>query len=287
MASSGLPSSAFSENYETAGPVLRKLYDSKLRLAILDALKDGPLRLAELRRKVNANAPNTSSKAKDLEDLSLVERSGGQYRLTPYGKATRKMLKKSLRFHATYEKFREFWNARKTEDIPSDLWLRLGDLAESEIKKGTKVSPTTVYRYCVERFKSIKDRFFVLSAIHELDFRHIFMEKIDRGADVRLITTPEVLDFLVEMAKKDELFKEHAMRLAKKEGGFLIYEDSLTAFLSLADDLIILDLESKEPPGHYLSACLASSDAQAVQWGLELFDHYAAGSKPVSPSLFS
>src|SRR5512137_125435 len=113
-----MASSLFLQNYTLAEPTLRKLYDSKLRLAILEALGDGPMRLADLRRTVNSNAPNTSTKAKDLEDMGLVERIEGDYALTPYGRAVSAKIHESVEFYATYEKFKEFWWTHVTSGIP-------------------------------------------------------------------------------------------------------------------------------------------------------------------------
>ena len=60
--------------YET----LRSLTSSRLRQNILNSLNK-PMRLCELKRAVGSNAPNTSSKAKDLQNLGLVKRDRGDY----------------------------------------------------------------------------------------------------------------------------------------------------------------------------------------------------------------
>jgi len=56
------PPSELLADYDSAKDTIHKLYNSRLRLAILDALKDKPMRLSDLRRAVGANAPNTSPK---------------------------------------------------------------------------------------------------------------------------------------------------------------------------------------------------------------------------------
>jgi len=107
MASLGI-----SKEYASIEPIVSKLYNSKLRIAILDALTNGPMRLADLKRAVDANAPNTSSKAKDLEEMGMLIRGNEGYRITPYGAMALEKLKGTLDYHTVYEEFKEFWNER-------------------------------------------------------------------------------------------------------------------------------------------------------------------------------
>jgi predicted transcriptional regulator len=129
--------SEFLENYRMVEPTIRKLYDSSLRLAILDALKDGPMRLADLRRAVDANAPNTSSKAKELEGMGLIKRENGEFTLTSWGKAVCERISESSKFYATYEKFKNFWETHHLEGIPPEFMNRVGDLYDSWLVQRT------------------------------------------------------------------------------------------------------------------------------------------------------
>ena len=96
------------KDYDLAEGTIRGLYDSRLRLAILDALRDKPMRLADLGRAVDAKAPNTSSRAKELEEMGLIERAGGNLRLTGFGRAALDKMVDSIEFYANYEKFKKF-----------------------------------------------------------------------------------------------------------------------------------------------------------------------------------
>jgi len=103
------------------------------------------MRLADLRRAVNSNAPNTSSKAKDLTAMGLVEREGGDYRLTPYGRAVRNKSEEFFQFYATYEKFKDFWSTHDTSGIPDFLWARIGELNNSELVRNIETNPALAY----------------------------------------------------------------------------------------------------------------------------------------------
>jgi predicted transcriptional regulator len=126
------------DDYQVAGDLARKLLDSKLRLGILAALEKGPMRLADLRREVNANAPNASSKAKDLERLGLVERIDGDFALTAYGRAVKERVEESLRFYATYEKFKEFWSTHHMESLPPEFIDSFDVLNDSVLIKASR-----------------------------------------------------------------------------------------------------------------------------------------------------
>ena len=123
------------QNYEECEEIVRKLYDSKLRLGILDALSNGPLRLADLRRSVNANAPNTSSKAKELEEMGLIERAGSEYSISGWGKILHDNISRSLRLMAAKEKLSEYWKLHYMDGIHKKYYDEIGTYIYAKIVK--------------------------------------------------------------------------------------------------------------------------------------------------------
>ncbi len=115
---------------------LRFLVSSRLRLRILEAL-DTPMRLSDLRRVVGANAPNTSSKAKDLQFLRLIEREDGNYKITRAGVVVRSRIKLLLDTLDSLYTHWEFWE-KMLEKIPDEMLFLVHEFREARFVKNTK-----------------------------------------------------------------------------------------------------------------------------------------------------
>ena len=274
-----MSSSDFLKNYELAEPTIRKLYDSKLRLAILDALKDGPLRLADLRRVVNANAPNTSSKAKDLESMGIIERMEGDYQLTPYGRSVRNKIEQSLEFYATYEKFKEFWESLDTSGIPEFLFDRISDLNDSMFVKNTETEVVKSYEYFLEFLKTIKSRFYGVTPIFHKEWVTISKLLIEKGVDAQIVATEDVIRQVVKYST--DRFKKLC---DEKNVKVYLAEEGLLAAFTVTESTLSFTLREKHPPVCYMTMDLYSQSPRAIKWGLDLFDYYKKQAKPVKLS---
>jgi predicted transcriptional regulator len=272
--------SSFLDNYSLAEPTIRRLYDSRLRLAILDALKEGPMRLADLRRQVNANAPNTSSKAKELEGMGLVERLEGDFSLTPYGKAVRNRAQESFEFYATYEKFKGFWNKQRTDGIPQELWFRIGELNNSQLMQNIPSNVTAAHDSFVLLLNSIKTKFYGVSPIFHEEYLHATLLMLRKQVDTQLILNPEIFRVMANMPKK---LKTELRELCKNAKWYL-YDKELRVAFTVSESFLSLALEPKDNSMHYMNKDLQSTDPRAVSWGLDLFEHYKKQSTPVKLS---
>jgi predicted transcriptional regulator len=115
---------------------LKTLVNSRLRLEILESLEQ-PMRLSDLRRAVDANAPNTSSKAKDLEALGLIKRSNGDYEMTPAGHIVRKKLTVLNDTLETLHEHAEFWE-KTLEALPQKLINCIHEFKGAQLIRNTR-----------------------------------------------------------------------------------------------------------------------------------------------------
>ena len=273
-----MASSEFLENYKIAGPVLRKLYDSSLRIAILDALKDGPLRLADLRRKVDANAPNTSSKAKDLEGLGLVERVGGDYRLTQLGAALRATLEEHLSSVATLEAHKEYWLSRRLDFIPRQSWSEIRLIKKSEVVKSPQLDTTYTHDNFAKLLMTVKKGSFKgISPIYHEDYMNAIKNMVANGVNIELVVTPDVAKKIVK-----NLSKEEARLLASYPKIKVYLYDGVDSGISVSDSFIVLCLVSKTDVVSLMDQYLYSEGPNAVKWGTNLFEYYRSRAKPVN-----
>ncbi len=265
------------KSYKLAEPTVRRLYDSRLRLAILDALKDGPLRLADLRRKVDANAPNTSSKAKDLEEMGLVEREGGDYCLSTCGRIVQNKAASSLSFYAAYGKFKDFWNERRLEAIPDEFLARLGDLKNSQLLTCTRTNANAPFELLFKAITSTTDHFYGLAPIYHRMWSELPKHLISKKIDTRLILTEPVFREKVRVLSKEGIIPD----FDKNATFFEIGSNEPWPGFMMAENFFGICFESKSAPNMYLDKLLYSTDPRAIKWGLDLFEHYKTRSRPV------
>jgi len=273
-------SSDFLKSYDIAEPTIRKLYDSRLRLAIIDALKDGPMRLADLRRAVDANAPNTSTKAKDLGEIGIVERVGGNYQLTPYGKAVKEQTESSLDFYATYEKFKDLWETHHTEGIPQEFLFRLGELYNSELIRCSKENPIATHEALVRYLQTVKKEMYAISPVIQNEWVHVLAQLMDNGVKMETVLTEAITKQFAGVAKQAGRVDDF-----DKNIGFYINTEkySLPGTLS-SDSFCCFAIESKAVPGNYFDMKLYSTDSRAIKWAEDLYKYFKERAKPVKLS---
>jgi len=265
-------------DYELAEPTIRKLFDSKLRLAIVDALAEKPMPLSDLRRVVGANAPNTSSKAKDLEEMGIVERNRGQYGLTPYGRAVLHKSKQSFEFYATYEKFKEFWETRHLEGIPQELLLRLADLKESTLMRSSLTDVNKPHDDFVKMLYSLKERFFGLTPVYHSDYLNALILKVQEGLETNLILTSDILSVFTKLP--DDL--RESLKKQSSALNLWVYPSNPHIGFMIGDDFMTLGLEPKDKTTHFIDMAVYSTHPNAIAWCLDLLEYYKIRSKPVN-----
>jgi predicted transcriptional regulator len=271
--------SSFLENYDACEDTIRKLYDSRLRLSILDALKDGPLRLADLRREVDANAPNTSAKAKELEEMGLIERVEGDFVLTLHGRVTLQKITEEAKFYATYEKFKDYWQSRRLDFIPDEPWSKIGMLHNSEVIKSPQTNTTHTHDHFVKNLLAVKKTFNGISPIYHQDYINAIKQMMQNGVVIELIVTSEVFS---EIAKR--LVPEELKLIALYPKIKIYLCERLDSGISVSESFSNLCIVSKTDVVSLMDQYLHSTGPDAVSWGTDLFNYYKERSKPVKLS---
>lgn len=257
----------FLKEYSLAEGVMRKIYDSQLRLSILLALKQGPLRLADLRREVDSNAPNTSAKAKELEEMGLIERVEGDFQLSPWGRAVQERAEDSFRFYACYEKFKGFWETHHMEGIPTRFLIRLGELYDSELVACSKENPIKTHELLVDYLATVKKDLRVVSPILQDEWVRGLAMLGKNGVNMQFVFTELVLMQFAKTASEElEIFE-------KKAKFFQVPENHSIAGFVASDSFFCFSIESKAVPNNYMDMKLYSKSKEAIAWGYDYFEH--------------
>jgi predicted transcriptional regulator len=130
---------------------MRALVSSRLRLNILASLNE-PMRLCDLKRAVRSNAPNTSSKARGLQDLGLIKRDNGNYKITPAGRIIHKRL--SL-LHNTIDAIyshQEFWE-HMLDNLPEELLSSIHEFSNARMIRSNRNDIDKVKKEVLRRIR--------------------------------------------------------------------------------------------------------------------------------------
>jgi predicted transcriptional regulator len=235
---------------------------SKSRLAVIDALRENPLRYSEIMDKTGLSTTDISRQLNRLSSDLLVEKNpSDQYQLTQYGKITAT----SVPLIQFLVENKEFFNTRDLSGIPKELIeniasLRNGTMVDSvyeSIKLQQEIIPTIS-----EHFSMITD-----------DLGPIWVDTtqklVDDGVVVKAIFTPE-------LAKK--VLAEAPSKLVA--GMQIRTMTPLKLVLGYSDKHALLcfsSLDGKPDRNHYLFGY----DIMFKHWAFHCFNHFWRRASPI------
>jgi predicted transcriptional regulator len=202
---------------EASYDALRALTSSKLRWGILDSLEK-PRRLSDLRRIVGANAPNTSTKAKDLQRLGLIERDNGDFKLTHSGRIIHKRLSLLADTMDSLYKHVEFWS-KILDKLPPELLCEVHTFKNARIIKNSRDDLHKVEREVLHFVNKAEGRLLVILPVTSKELISAITE-ISKKVETTLVTlheNPNLRYGLISSDKGTMLFTEMLdMALVKK-----------------------------------------------------------------------
>ncbi len=266
------------KNYDACEDTLKKLYDSRLRIAILDALDKGPMRLADLRRVVDSNAPNTSAKAKELEDMGILERADGDFRLTDWGSVLAMCLRDNMDAMSRLSKVKEYWATHEMGTLPIELQKRLVLVKGLDMRDyGFDVNKSED-DFCKMLRSITGPRFYGLSGIFSRVWVGITAELAQKGVDIKLILTEGVLRSVAETLDTKEKIRE--WESAPNIELFAIDFSPDFAFTACSQFFATRN-KDKATGSQDLYKAVYSTSQEAIDLGLEIFNFYRTKAKPV------
>lgn len=275
-----MSSSEFLDNYKQVGSTIRKLYDSSLRLGILDALSNGPMRLADLRRAVNANAPNTSTKAKELEKMGLIDRVDGDYCLTPWGEIILENIKDSVKLFSTHTLNKEYWDTHLIDEVPVFLRNRLSAFNTAKIIKPKPDDIDWVDNNFINLSLKTKKRLWGMSPVFRKEYIKTMLTLAKNGVDVKIIVPRSLLKSLLPALMKNVF---SVLKKPKNLEFYVIDEDIGWGF-GIGDDFCTASFRSGTDHDTFMDMNLVSHDSECIKFTLDAFDYYLKQAKPVKLS---
>ncbi len=267
--------------YEGVEKSLKFLTTSSVRNKILMSLREGVKDLGDLKdeMKLESSTIIHSVRAMEGEDL-LVEKEDG-YHLTQIGKILSHKLFDMVKTLNALNKNREFWLNHQIDGIPQQFLERIGEIKDGKLVKS---SPTdllkviSTYFELTRKAKELKG----VSPVFIPALLGIMEKVVNRGTDVQIVLTKEVLKTMIEAL--DEKHRRKLKDILRKENNltFWITDDDIKVAFTVTDSILSLGLFSND--GMYdPNVDLISHNKEAINWGRELFEYYRKGAKAIEP----
>ncbi|WP_318568165.1 hypothetical protein [Salinigranum marinum] len=248
------------------------LVRSEHRVAVLDALADGPQSRSELRALTGASASTISRMLREFEARHWIGKEGHQFEATPLGAFVVEGLMRLLGRMETEQTLREVMRWFPTDDVEFDVVRCLRD---AEIVFPTESDPMAPVRRAGQQLRAGTRLRFLTTQVTVQYFDVVRELVSDEGMHVEGVVTPGVYDTLVSdpamAAVYDDLRDSEDVRVLVTEGVPLI--------LQIVDDRVGVGLvdEAATPRG------LICSDADRVhRWAVDTFETYRGEAEPVS-----
>lgn len=255
-------------HYEYIKGDIKFITTSNVRTKIILSLNNGNKDLNALKNELNLESSAALHALKKLENQKIIIKKENKYSLSPVGKLL--VLKSENLFKSFYtiKKYRKIWLNHCINGIPKNLLKEIKYLNNSFLVESTPtdiIKPHTHYTKLMNESSEIKS----ISPIFYYPYIDIYKNALKRGADVKLVLTPLILSKITETAG-NELLRE-----ISSSNKFKLYQidADIKIVFTVTENFLSLGLFSTE--GLYDATMkLISHDADAIEWGNKLFDHY-------------
>ncbi len=252
--------------------------NSNLRTELIICLTNERKPVDALRKELNVSSTSAIHALRELEKCKLLHQDAERnYALTSIGKITARKLVDFNDAAETLHVFESFWLEHDFSAIPDDLLDKVGWLKDSRIISGTPINVLKAYTTIIGLLEESRTVQVVSSIlIPNIEFIHDIFTGLQ---EMHLILTEDVLRPSIESIGQEWLKKI-------PEGYFtlnLVRQNLKIGFFTVTDRFIAL-VPYRLDGTFDLHSNLMSCSKKAIDWGLELFNHYAEMSERVSLS---
>ena len=263
--------------YEEVEEKLRFVATSGVRIKMMISLLEKPKASGELKDELNTSTSTVIHAARDLEKENLIVETPDGFELTNNGRIIALKTMEYIKSFNVVNKFENFWLNHDLSDIPDELLMRMGELADSKIITD---APTDLLRGLSLYFKLIRKakQMYGVSSIFHPRFPDMIEKLAEKGVEMRFIVTPMVFETL-----SSEKYRERLKKLLEKDNFELrLSEKELKIAFTVTDFVLSFALYFLD--GNFDSSNdLLSYNKEAIKWGRDLFKYYYDKAKVIRP----
>jgi predicted transcriptional regulator len=248
---------------------------SEKRKNLLLLLMEGPRDIEQIKTSLNVTSKAMMPQIKILKKQGLVLQKDDTYILSEIGKLVVGNMLPLLSTLEVLEENKEYWASRDTGVVPSELFMRLGELGECRVIEPDMNHLFDLPREFTENLIKSKYIMSSLSYYHPL-YPSLYSKLAKSEAEMEIVLTRAVFERLKEDCR-DEL----EILLNSKNTIIKVCEERLQLpTIAVTEKFMYLCLFDKQEK--YDHRLVMSFDLSALRWGRELFMHYKNLSREVT-----
>lgn len=248
---------------------VRFLATSQNRVALLEALDDGPLRPVEICERLSLSRSATHRNLRDLTDRGWAKRVDDGYIATVCGRlvlGAYNELEETVRLVAEY--------GSSLEPLAdAGLTLSPATLDDAAVTTATENDPHAPLRHYVERVHEIElDRFRGITPVVSPLFNEAHQPVLSEGADAELLLGSSALS-----TSKTDYETEFDSAMTADGLTLYVHPDPLSFGLSIVDERVFLGAYE----GGQFVACFEWTDPEIRAEAIEAYESYRAAASEV------
>jgi predicted transcriptional regulator len=255
--------------------ILRLLACSDLRSKLARTLRNGKkMTLSELSKLAGVSSPAALHALRELgKEYMIHQDERRNYSLTNIGEIVARQFEEINLAVTALSQNKEFWLSHDLNDIPNHLLDKIAQLADSTVVSSTPTDVMKVWSMFYMLFENSKE-IHGISPIFDEQMTAVFTKLMEKEINIELIFTPGVLDATLRTAERQVLQKGLKTNLK-----IFKMESQVNFALTVTDYYALLGFF--RPDGSFdWSNALLSYNADAIEWGRELFAYYVENAEP-------
>jgi len=244
--------------------------NSSVRTDVLEGVVDDPVPTEALIERVDASESAVYNALRDLERRGLVRSVDDCWGATGSGHLVADLIEQQGNLCPLLSD--DYWRTHDVGALPRRFRIRLTELADAEVYRGSDTDPHAVVREVVERVEAASPDVDIVSPIYQAEYEAV-MPDSERS---RLLLDRTVVEEAlqgVETVEEARTYERTPIRILDVDVGVAVTPDHLMLSLPTID-------------GQYDSrAEVIATDDRAIAWGEDLFEHYWNLGHPVEEFL--
>jgi len=233
--------------------------NSSVRTDVLQAVVGDTLTTEELITRVDASESAVYNAVRDLERRGLVRSIDDGWDATGSGQLVADLLEQQGNLCRLLSD--DYWRTHDVSALPRRFRIRLTELADAEVHRGSDTDPHAVVREVVDRVEAGSPDVDIVSPIYQAEYESV-MPDSDRARLLLDTTVVEEALTGVEDMETAQRFEDTEIRILDVDVGVAVTPEHVMLSLPTID-------------GQYDSRTeVIATDDRALAWGRDLFEHY-------------
>jgi len=256
-------------------PLIDVIFASEKRKQVLLLLQEGPKETESFISVLDTTRTALLPQMKILEEHYLVSRDKDVYELTPIGKLIVGQMNPLLGTVDALGADIDYWGSHILDFIPPHLLERIGEIGECK----TIIPSVPETHYILRQFHENSKKSGILYSINTFfhpNFLDLFNDLVRNDVEIHFILSQDLLNDMTDNYNKvfNDLIETNKFH-------FYLHPQDL-GFMSLGVSKHYLMLTSLRTDGFFDNSRILCNSQTAVEWGLELFNHYLRDSTQIN-----